>query len=223
MYSRQYGQTTLQFEASGGLLHGALVMQDRETDTYWSIMTGEAIAGEMAGTPLEELPVGEKTRWKDWVRKHPDTVVLSVGGKEDTDNAYADYYESDRGFRGIQAQDSRLKDKQPVYAFRLGPTEYAVPSEAVEGGKIMEIDGSILFFYRPRDAHLFASTVAYQAESGKFEKTEEGWVHRPSGALFDPGSARFKEGDPAGVNRLSGLDTYWYTWSLSNPETRLIR
>ena len=198
-------------------------MQDRETDTYWSIMTGEPVAGEMAGTPLEELPVGEKIRWKDWLRKHPDTLVLSVSGKEDTDNVYADYFQSDRGFQGIQAQDSRLREKQSVYAFRLGPREYAVPSEIVEGGRFMEIDGTTFFFYRPRNADLFASTVAYRVDSGELVKTKEGWVHRPSGALFDPELPGFKEDGPAEVRRLNGLDTYWYTWSLSNPETRLIR
>ena len=198
-------------------------MQDRETDTYWSIMTGEAIAGEMAGTPLKELPVGEKIQWKDWVRKHPDTVVLSVGGKEDTGNVYADYFRSDRGFRGIRAKDRRLNDKQPVYAFRLGSKEYAVRSETIEGGKAMAINGSTLFFYRPRNAHLFASTVAYQAHSGTFEKTEEGWIHHPSGAVFNPETGRFEREVPGNLTRLTGLDTYWFSWSLSNPETELIR
>jgi hypothetical protein len=55
-------------------LHSALVMQDKETDSYWSIMTGDSLA---------ELPLGVKSQWKDWVASHPDTVVLSVEGADE--------------------------------------------------------------------------------------------------------------------------------------------
>ena len=30
-------------------MHASLVMRDKETDTYWSIMTGDAIAGDQIG------------------------------------------------------------------------------------------------------------------------------------------------------------------------------
>ena len=40
-------------------------MRDRETDSWWSIMTGEAIGGELQGAPLDELTNWEKARWGD--------------------------------------------------------------------------------------------------------------------------------------------------------------
>ena len=43
VYDRQYDDETLSFEASGALKDGALVMRDRETDSWWSIMAAEAI------------------------------------------------------------------------------------------------------------------------------------------------------------------------------------
>ena len=61
-------------------MQGSLVMQDKETDSYWSIMTGKSEGGAQGGTRLNELPVGVKLQWKEWVRRHPDTVVLSVDG-----------------------------------------------------------------------------------------------------------------------------------------------
>ncbi len=83
MYSRRYDGQLLTFEASGGLINSSLVMQDRETNSYWAIMKGEAIAGLKKGTELAELPLGKKMKWKRWKRKHPDTLVLSVNGTED--------------------------------------------------------------------------------------------------------------------------------------------
>ncbi len=102
-------------------MHSSLVMQDMETDTYWAIMSGEAIAGEMKGTMLRELPIGHKMRWRDWVQQHPNTQVLSVSGKEDVSrNPYDDaYFSSSDGFRGQSAKDGRLKTKTPILGFSL--------------------------------------------------------------------------------------------------------
>ena len=72
MYSRDYRGRTVNFEASGGLVNASLVMQDEQTDTYWSIMEGEAVAGELSGEKLVELPVSEKIQWRHWKEKHPD-------------------------------------------------------------------------------------------------------------------------------------------------------
>ena len=78
MYSRDYRGRTVNFEVSGGLVNASLVMQDEQTDTYWSIMEGEAVAGELSGEKLVELPIGEKIQWRHWKERHPDTLVLSV-------------------------------------------------------------------------------------------------------------------------------------------------
>ena len=78
MYDRNYDGKTLSFEPSGGLMNASLVMQDRETDTFWSIMSGKAEAGALDGTALIELPVSEKMSWAEWRARHPDTLVLSV-------------------------------------------------------------------------------------------------------------------------------------------------
>ena len=42
VYARKYGEQLLGFEPSGGLVNGSLVMRDFETDSFWSLMTGEA-------------------------------------------------------------------------------------------------------------------------------------------------------------------------------------
>ncbi len=121
-------------------MHSSLVMQDMETDTYWAIMSGEAIAGEMKGTMLRELPIGEKMRWRDWAEKYPDTKVLSVEGREDVSrNPYDSYFRSRDGFRGQSAKDGRLKTKTPIFAFHYQGRSYAVPYKAFEGGKAFDL------------------------------------------------------------------------------------
>ncbi len=75
MYDREYGDRELNFEASGALWQASLVMRDRETDSWWSIMTSAAIGGELDGTDLVELPYGEKTTWGKWRKRYPDTAT----------------------------------------------------------------------------------------------------------------------------------------------------
>lgn len=215
MYSREYGDRVLSFEASGGLWNSSLVMQDKETDTYWSIMSGTAIGGEMSGTELTELPVSEKARWDEWRERHPDTLVLSVRGNEHAPDAYRGYWEDPRGFRGQEAEDDRLDTKEPIYAFELGGAAHAVPMSAVEGGGAFHLDaGPHVFLYREPGAELFESTAAYLSPAG-FERRDGTWVETGTGARFDTETRRFTGGD---VEPLVGFDTFWYTWSLTHED-----
>lgn len=223
MYGRKYRGRKLRFEPSGGLLHAALVMQDKETDSYWSIMTGAAIAGEYKGTRLEELPVGVKMQWKDWVAAHPETRVLSVGGVEYLENnPYDNYMGSGSGFRETEARHRRLPTKEPVYAFQHGGAKYAVPFRAFAEGGVFEAGGRSIFLYRPREVALYYSTRAFSAPSGGFERRDDGWYDQASGARFEPRSGEFAGGQGARPARLEGIDTFWYIWSLTHPDTTLL-
>ena len=86
VYGRSYAGKELRFEPSGGLLHASLILQDKETDTYWSIMEGEALAGELRGASLVELSSGVKARWQDWskarVEEHSRKYLEMVGLSE---------------------------------------------------------------------------------------------------------------------------------------------
>ena len=220
MYGRRYGGQDLRFEASGGLMHAALVMRDKETDSYWSIMTGDAIAGDLKGTRLDEMPLGEKAQWKDWVARHPDTVVLSVNGQEHVEsNPYDNYISSDSGFRGLKARDRRLQTRDPVYAFHLGEKKYAVPFSAFEGGAVLRAGGRELFVFRPKDVAVLYSTLAFRGAEGEFVRRADGWHHELSGARFDAEQGGFVGGSGAEVRKLEGFDTFWYMWSLTNPDT----
>ena len=224
MYGREYGGKSYTLEPSGGLINASLVMQDRETDSYWYIMSGEVIAGDLKGTKMEELPVGEKMKWKDWVKKHPNTLVLSVKGKEDVPrNAYDNYFASPRGFQGLQAKDERLNTKQPIYAFHIDERSYALPHFRLEGGNSFEVEKGIqVFLYRQGKSDLLRSTVAYLSRDGGFELTEGKWIHSRSGCQFNPATETFDGGGENCPSRLDGFDTFWYNWSLSNPDTKIL-
>lgn len=220
MYSRDYSGKTLSFEVSGRLMESSLVMQDKQTDTYWSIMTGGAVGGELEGTELIELPVSKKVKWKDWVAEHPDTLVLSVAGIEDVPrNVYDRYFADRRGFRGQMARDDRLDTKAPIYAFQYGGRPFAVDAETIEGGRVFELpDGREALLYRAPGAEMMASSVAYVSDSG-FEHRDGAWVELGSNSRFSGDRLEFDDG---AVERLPGFDTFWYNWSLIHPDTEIL-
>jgi len=222
VYGRDYGGRELRFEASGGLVNSALVMRDRETGSYWPIITGAAATGKLKGTPLEALPVGVKTTWKDWVRQHPDTAVLSVGGVEYIqNNPYDQYFASDSGFREASAKDKRLPTKEPVWAFELEGRRFAVPFRAFEGGAVFHVGERWIFLYRPKGAPIYASTRALVSE-GRIRRIDDGWVHEPSGGRFDSARGSFGGAGAGNPRAFAGLDTFWYVWSLTHPQTEIL-
>ncbi len=223
MYDRKFDDHVLSFEASGGLLNSSLVLQDKETDSYWSIMKGLSIAGQLAKTPLRELPVGTKCRWREWVEMYPNTKVLSVNGREDlATDPYRGYLESDQGF-GSVAVDQRLAAKEPIFGFVFGGASFAVPLRSVEGGAVLEIDLKYIFLYRPIGSHVIRSTVAYISSSGGFVQAEGDWIHSHSGSTFNPVLGVFDGEAGPELRRMEGFDTFWYTWSPLHPGARIIR
>ena len=192
-------------------------MQDQQTDTYWSLMQGKALAGELKGETLQEIPAGEKTTWKNWRAKHPNTQVLSVNQREDGRNAYGGYFTDDQGFRGITAKDTRLATKAPIYAFHRAGKAYAIPYAAIIDGKAFALPGGEkIFLFRAAEDSILQSTSAFLSNAG-FSQRDGTWVEIASQSTFDVAARKFHEP----VDRIGGFDTYWYNWSLNNPETQV--
>lgn len=106
-----------EFGTSGKLWQSNLVMYDRQTDSYWSQILGEAIVGEMTGTRLDLLP-HQNLRWKDWKLEHPDGEVLSkdTGFSRDYSRTpYTNYDTNESIFFDVQAEDDRYHPKATLY------------------------------------------------------------------------------------------------------------
>ena len=170
MYSRVIDGEEYTFGVSGKLIMNVLVMYDRQTESLWSQLLGEAVEGELQGTKLEFLP-SLQTTWEDWKAQNPDTVALRKGYYGDRD-PYDSYYASSRtGVIGEATQDDRLYVKEfvvgvelngdpvafpysflnsePVVNYEVGGEPILVVFNAVTGTGVVykrEIDGQVLTF-----------------------------------------------------------------------------
>jgi hypothetical protein len=196
-------------------LDASLVMRDRETDSWWSIMTSDAIGGDLGGAKLVVLPAGEKATWKDWRKRHPDTLVLSVEGEEHVDNnPYDNYFTSEGTFRDLEVEDDRLEPKDHIYTFWYNEEPWAISHKAFKGGAVLDADGfngKRLFLYRSKKGPMYESSRAYLIEESLAS------AHKPKELL------ELAESGAEGVENLPGFDTFWYTWVAVNENTRLIR
>jgi len=74
-------------------------MYDKETNTLWSQLLGEAVSGEKVGTKLEFLPA-VMTTWSSWREMHPDTLAIKKGFFGEKDPYLNYYYSQDAGVIG---------------------------------------------------------------------------------------------------------------------------
>ena len=142
MYSRIINGEEYFFGVSGKLIRNVLVMYDRETETYWSQLLGEAVAGPLKGTKLEFLPA-IMTTWENWREMHPDTIAIEKGYFGDRD-PYKSYYDSDSaGVLGSTNPDTRLGTKEFVIGVELGQESVAYPFSILSGEPVVndEIGG----------------------------------------------------------------------------------
>lgn len=129
MYSRQVDDKELTFGVSGLLYKANVLMYDRQTESLWSQVRREAVAGTLTGAKLKVLP-STLTTWKKWRKQHPDTAVLSpdTGHHRDySHDPYESYYESKRGFFSFFKPGPGEQEKEMVVGIELGGVAKAYP------------------------------------------------------------------------------------------------
>ncbi len=157
VYAREVDGKVLDLGVSGALYRDALVLYDRETGSYWSQVTGEAIRGPLAGKKLAEIQ-SVVTTWREWKREHPDTLVLrsDPGPRRSPYEAYfARPFEL--GVLGTKNPDERLPGKTWVWGFVAQGKAVAIVEQRVEeSAQTLDVDGAS-FEIRRRGTRLLVS------------------------------------------------------------------
>lgn len=107
-------------------------MQDLETGSLWSHVTGEALDGPMKGERLEVLP-SVQTTWSRWLEQHPHTKMLAKERKV-TGSRYLEYAKDPQRF-GISRshrQTERIPGKTLIDGIVMDGRAVAVTARALE-------------------------------------------------------------------------------------------
>lgn len=139
VYARTLGAHTYTFQISGKLWRNSFIMEDRETSTSWSHVTGRALDGPGRGAQLQALP-SVQTTWVRWKKAHPDTEVLRKS-KEVLSSHYAKYFsDPDRmGLFRAQWLTEVMPGKTLIWGATVGVHAVAVTDEALADGATAEV------------------------------------------------------------------------------------
>lgn len=128
-FESQAGGRKLQFGVSGLLYNSDVLLYDRETQSLWSQIRAQAVAGPLKGASLIAVPIVHTT-WRDWRARHPDSLVLSqnTGVARDYDrDPYAGYEKSADLIFPVRFRAEGFHPKERVLGIVLGGKARAYP------------------------------------------------------------------------------------------------
>ena len=229
------------FGVSGNLRNSDLIMWDRQTQTWWQQLTGEAIIGELAGHRLEFVPASIVS-WADFKAANPDSLVLSRDTGFDRpygSNPYVGYDRIDRPpFLFDGDLDGRMLPMTRVAAFDIDDVSAAFPFPVLETEQVVNytINGTdVVVLFKPGtvsaldrtliidakevgstgvfDAELDGQKLTFRLENGQFVDDQTGSTWNILGEAI--------EGELAGKS-LNGIvhgNHFWFAWGAFNPDT----
>jgi len=128
-FARDIEDRQLSFGVSGLLYQSDMVMYDHQTESLWSQISMEAIAGPMTGAMLQHIFL-EHTTWSEWRRSHPNTHVLSIKTghiRNYNRDPYLGYSQSADLMFGVNHVDPSYHPKEWVLGIEVGENFKAYP------------------------------------------------------------------------------------------------
>ncbi|CAN5557724.1 DUF3179 domain-containing protein [soil metagenome] len=244
-FEREVDGEVLTFGTSGRLYQDNLVMYDRQSESLWPQLTGQASIGTMTGTQLTAIPLGT-VAWSDFVAAHPDADVLSQDtgfARDYGSNPYTGYDEADGDllFDLGDDLDDRLSTKERVIGIGGESTDIAYLRSALVGVDPVQIDLDgdpvVLWHESGQASALDTREISEGADVGTvgvfsptaggqqltFSRVGDGFTDEQTGSTWDVlGNAT--AGPLAGerLQPVTHLDTFWFAWVLFHPDTDLL-
>ena len=243
VFDRRVDGRVLDFGTSGNLRNSDLVMWDRQTESWWQQITGEAIVGELTGTVLTFIPAPVLS-WSTFRDGYPDGKVLSrdTGFFRNYDSppygGYDDLGNTPFLFRGDI--DSRLDAMERVVTISVDDVAVAYPFGSLAERPVINdtVNGQdVVIFYAGGTLSAFAgrgssenrtvgSSAVYdpQVDGQKltFKVESDIIVDEETGSKWDI-LGRAVQGPLSGsqLDPFVHANHFWFAWAAFNPETEV--
>ena len=245
VFERTVNGMVLDFGTSGNLRNSDLVMWDRQTESWWQQLTGEALIGVMAGTKLTFLPA-PIVSWQDYMTHQPDGLVLSkdTGFSRDYGrNPYVGYDRVDNPpFLFTGDLDGRLQPKERVAAITVDGVDAAFPfSILAEEGAVNYLVNGVdvaVFFKSGTSSALDGASIGSSRDIGSaavfnavleerkltFSATGNGFTDAETGSTWNILGEAI-DGPLAGkrLTKIVHGDHFWFAWGAFKPDTLIYK
>lgn len=244
-FDRRLDGRVLDFGTTGKLRFSDLVMYDRQTESWWQQVTGEAIVGELTGRRLTFLP-SQIIAWETFKTTFPQGKVLN----RDTGhvrsygrNPYVGYDNINSSpFLYTGPKDVRLPPMERVVTVSIGGEDAAYPFSVLEKVRVVNdtVGGKaiVVLFVKGVVSALDNSSIPDSRDIGTaavFERTLDGKV-----LIFKSRGDRFADEQTASAWTILGIAIagplagqrltpvvsghhFWFSWAVFKPNTRIYK
>lgn len=201
-----------------------LVMYDRETETLWSQILGEGIAGPLRGVKLNFEPA-IMTTWSDWKSQYPDTLALKKGYYGALD-PYDSYYDSNRsGVIGETLSDDRLYQKEFVIGVAEGDESVAFPFSILNAEPVVNYSLNkmpIVVVFNPDSAAGLVYSRDIDGQTLTFEAGSDfTLIDQETDTVWNAYTGEAIQGDLIGsaLTPVKSTASFWFGWKDFHPDT----
>ena len=241
-FERTLNGAVYDFGVSGKLRHSDLVMWDRQTQSWWQQLTGEAIVGDLVGEQLAFVPT-RLISFGDFRKSFPEAQVLSreTGfNRPYGRNPYAGYDSSPSPFLFAGEPDPRLKAADRVVAVDLNGEFVAYPYQVLAEKQVVadQVGGEevVVFWQSGTTSALDQSSIADSKDVGAaavYSPILEGqtltFTWDGAGFVDEQTNSRWNilgeavEGELAGkqLTPILHANHFWFAWAAFRPDTRI--
>ena len=243
VFERNVDGRLLDFSTTGNIRKADLIMYDRQTESWWQQLGGEAIVGELTGSKLTPLP-SNIVSFTDFKAQFPEGLVLSIDTGFDRHYGETPYVNYDvlintrtKFFEG--EKDDRLPPKMRVLAFREGDTAVAYPYKQLEEERVVNDTISeepvVIFWKSGTLSPLFTLLIWESKDVGSamaYSRKVKGQV-----LTFEPGTVALAQDKETGTSwnifgtavdgpligeqltPLPAHEFFWFAWAAFQPDT----
>ena len=218
---------------NAGVVGGNEVFKDVETGSRWQQSSLEAISGPLKGEHLELYPF-LLTSWEEWLRLHPDTLVLKpLPGYADriaAKNAQlrVGYPLTKSAPDDVLSRDDRLKPYTKIIGLSVAGASRAFPLDALDLVRVVNQelgDRPILVVHQPKSDTTTAFVARANGKRLTFDEANTGateLVDRETRSRWDA-YGRCTSGTLKGaeLEMLIMEPEYWFAWSEFHPKTTI--
>ena len=242
-FRRELDGRTLDFGVTGNLRFSDLLMWDRQTESWWQQVGGEAIAGELAGRRLAIVPAAI-VAWGEFRRAHPrgKALLADTGSGVDYDAAPYAGYDGEWGYPHMlgRAPDLRLPSMERALGLAVDGQAVAYPFSRLAAERVVNDvvgDMDVVVFYEPTALSPFegkaggkrravGSATAYRARAGGMALTfalRDGRVVDTQTGSEWSALGRATAGELAGeeLELLAHGTYFWFAWAAFYPDTEI--